>query len=247
MGALIDLTGQKFNRLQVISKSPKRNASGQVYWNCLCECGKECVVCGTSLRSGHTKSCGCLNIETNIKKCESRIIDLTGQKFGKLTVIAREGKHIQKGGQAKTTWLCKCECGNTHIATGCGLKDGKIKSCGCLKTSYGEYLIERILIESNLFFEKEYQFSDCILPSGRPARFDFYVDNKFLIEFDGKQHFLKEAGWGEKDNLEKTQERDKFKNNYCLSKGIPLYRIPYTEEDNVHTFKDLIQDKFLVE
>lgn len=246
MGKFIDLTGQKFDRLQVLSKSSKRNAAGQVYWNCMCDCGNECVVCGSSLRSGHTKSCGCLSMETTAEKGRNRLVDISGQRFGKLVVLNREGSYTYSDNQTKTTWRCQCDCGKIHIATGSDLKGGKIKSCGCLKTSYGEYIIEQILINNNIPFIKEYSFTDCVLPSGRLARFDFYIDNKLLIEFDGKQHFIeKGAGW-EAESLEVIQKRDIFKNNYCLSKGIPLYRIPYTEEENLHSIEDLIQEKFLI-
>ena len=56
------------------------------------------------------------------RKC----IDLTGQKFGRLTVIERaenKGRNV--------CWLCKCECGNEKVIVGGNLKSGKIMSCGC--------------------------------------------------------------------------------------------------------------------
>lgn len=55
-----------------------------------------------------------------------KVIDLTGQVFGRLTVIKRaenRGKIVY--------WLCRCECGNEVEVRGNHLKDGKIKSCGC--------------------------------------------------------------------------------------------------------------------
>ena len=54
-------------------------------------------------------------------------LQLIGQRFGKLTVIKLS--HLNKWGQ--THWLCKCDCGNNHIASGSHLKNGNIKSCGC--------------------------------------------------------------------------------------------------------------------
>lgn len=56
-------------------------------------------------------------------------IDLTGQKFGRLTVIKRADN--DKHGNAQ--WLCKCECGNETIVRGFLLKRGTTKSCGCLQ------------------------------------------------------------------------------------------------------------------
>ena len=68
MGKKIDLTGQTINRLVVIREAG-RDKGGNVLWLCRClgnngdDCGKEVVVSGDSLRSGHTKSCGCLQRE----------------------------------------------------------------------------------------------------------------------------------------------------------------------------------------
>ena len=64
----------------------------------------------------------------------TKLIDLTGQTFGLLTVIGREG--IDTTG--KTTWKSQCACGGVSIATGLNLKKGITKSCGCLKHRKGE-------------------------------------------------------------------------------------------------------------
>ena len=55
------------------------------------------------------------------------MIDLTGQKFGRLTVV--EFDRLQNH---KTYWKCACDCGLTVIATGNNLRNGNTKSCGCL-------------------------------------------------------------------------------------------------------------------
>lgn len=57
----LDLTGQIFGRLTVISEAPSIN--GRTRWNCLCSCGICLVVKAASLRSGNTKSCGCLHLD----------------------------------------------------------------------------------------------------------------------------------------------------------------------------------------
>lgn len=56
-----------------------------------------------------------------------KLIDLTGQKFGRLTVIERAGS--TKHGAAR--WQCKCECGNTTTVIGDELRKGNTTSCGC--------------------------------------------------------------------------------------------------------------------
>jgi hypothetical protein len=64
MGSFIDLTGKVFGRLTVVNKSEKRGTLNRIMWNCKCECGNYCVVNGSTLKVGDTKSCGCLFIES---------------------------------------------------------------------------------------------------------------------------------------------------------------------------------------
>jgi hypothetical protein len=56
-----NLTGKKFGRLTVIEYSHKQKYN--FYWKCKCDCGKECIIRSSNLKSGHTKSCGCFNKE----------------------------------------------------------------------------------------------------------------------------------------------------------------------------------------
>jgi hypothetical protein len=62
MGITIDLTGQTFGRLTVVSRSVAQR--GNSYWNCRCVCGVERRVSLPNLRSGHVRSCGCLSRES---------------------------------------------------------------------------------------------------------------------------------------------------------------------------------------
>lgn len=63
----IDLTNKKFHKLLVVQHMGKNKYDKHVY-RCLCDCGKECLVIAGHLRSGNTKSCGCYNIESIIKR-----------------------------------------------------------------------------------------------------------------------------------------------------------------------------------
>ena len=58
--------------------------------------------------------------------------DLTGQKYGKLTVLYRDKKVPGK----KTRWICKCDCGNIKSVKAVSLKKGETKSCGCAVQDY---------------------------------------------------------------------------------------------------------------
>lgn len=59
--------------------------------------------------------------------------DLTGQVFGRLTVIERAEDYIQPNGKHKPRWRCRCECGNEKIALASNLKRGITSSCGCFQ------------------------------------------------------------------------------------------------------------------
>ena len=55
-------------------------------------------------------------------------VDISGQKFGRLTVLVPTEERSLKG----IFWLCQCDCGNKKAVSGCDLRSGYIKSCGCL-------------------------------------------------------------------------------------------------------------------
>jgi hypothetical protein len=63
-----------------------------------------------------------------------KIEDLTGQKFGKMTVLGRD-TDIQS---RRTYWMCQCECGTIKSCRADSLKDGSIVSCGCRKREQGK-------------------------------------------------------------------------------------------------------------
>lgn len=66
-------------------------------------------------------------------KNNNKIKDLTGQKFGRLTVVGLADTETRK-----TYWICKCDCGNMKSVRSDSLLCGAIKSCGCLKRKQDE-------------------------------------------------------------------------------------------------------------
>lgn len=113
----IDLTGQTFGQLTVLQLDKVAKPKGIAYWACRCDCGKTVSVSRNHLRSGHTKSCG----HTHELK------DLTGQIFGKLKVLMYDEYRPYP-------WVCRCDCGQFISVSGGALRDGRQRSCGCLKT-----------------------------------------------------------------------------------------------------------------
>lgn len=60
------------------------------------------------------------------------IIDLTGQRFGRLVVIKRSDDKILPCGQKQICWLCRCDCGKEIVVRGSALRQSHTKSCGCI-------------------------------------------------------------------------------------------------------------------
>lgn len=63
-----------------------------------------------------------------------KLIDLTGKRFGHLTVIKRADDYVCSNGGKSVKWLCKCDCGNYHEVFSEPLRNGKSQSCGCGRT-----------------------------------------------------------------------------------------------------------------
>lgn len=63
----------------------------------------------------------------------SALIDITGNKYGMLSVLRR----VQNAPNGVARWECKCDCGNVVIVRGGNLKNGAVKSCGCLRHDIG--------------------------------------------------------------------------------------------------------------
>jgi hypothetical protein len=62
-----------------------------------------------------------------------KLIDLTGQRFGQLTVIELDKERSKLVSNRSSRWICQCDCGNLHTASSDNLCRGNTKSCGCLK------------------------------------------------------------------------------------------------------------------
>lgn len=114
-----------------------------------------------------------------------------------------------------------------------------------MKTSSLEEKIITILKKEKIKFQREKTYPD--LKFGY-YRFDFFLPQyNLLIEVDGAQHYkFSKLFHKKRQDFLKAQERDRRKNSYALSHNILLYRIPYFEIENINTFQDILQDKFLV-
>lgn len=235
----LTVIGQTYGEL--INKKPKE----RLFWICLCDCGNITYV-DTEHLTGYdnpnkrtTKSCGCIRHKSPVN-----YEDLTGKIFGWLTALERDHEYEKKCKTRITYWKCRCKCGQIKTVSAGHLKNGNTKSCGCMM-SKGEEKIQALLQENNIIFERQKQFPTAIFnDSGFPMKFDFFINNQFLLEYDGQQHYMPIKAWGGEERLIITQNKDNQKNNWCKQNNIILKRIPYTDLNKL-TFEDIMSDKYI--
>ena len=142
-----------------------------------------------------------------MRKCA----DLTGKKFGKLTVIKKADDYISPKGMHAPRWLCQCDCGKIKEIAQSSLNSGHAKSCGCSqyqgKTKHGLYGTRLYHIWSNM---KE----RC--NSKNNKRYNAY-GGRGITYCEQWNDFSEFSKWalenGYKDNL--TIERKDVNGNYC--------------------------------
>lgn len=157
--------------------------------------------------------------------CEGITRRFSWQKYGHLTVDYMIPQEKYK----RTLYSCTCDCGTTGIIVQANhLKNGKTKSCGCLK-SYPEEQIATLLTNNKILFEREKKFSD--LKYKNKLRFDFYLpDMNLVIEYNGKQHYEFIDYYGDEEDFKIAQLRDRIKQEYCTKNSINYLVIRYDED-----------------
>lgn len=140
----------------------------------------------------------------------------------------------------KVTWTCdKGHWWDTSIYS---RTSGSMTGCPYCRKSKGERRVAESLRKLGIEYISEVSISDLIGVGGGLLKFDFAIlDNrgfiKAFIEYDGEFHF---ESWYDGDGHETTVKHDKMKNDYCVRRKIPLYRIPYFEYERVSEIVDKI-------
>lgn len=163
----LNLLGERFGRLTVI-KEAGRDKHKNVRWECLCDCGGTSTCTTNTLRRGHSKSCGCLQKEVAKNNTWK---DLTGRKFGRLLVI-KEDDSVKLKDKGRSNWVCKCDCGNTHIVNTSSLNGRHTQSCGCIQK---EGARERFSGSNHHSFRPDFTPEDRL----KKRRYVLGMDNEF--------------------------------------------------------------------
>ena len=135
-----------------------------------------------------------------------RLIDLTGQKFGRLTVIERAEDYVSPNGVSEPRWLCRCNCGNSLAVRGSLLRSEQTRSCGCLmreKTRALGKMSTHGLSKTRLHKIWRGMKDRCFNPKN--PSYPYYGNRKITVCDEWKQDFKSFYNWamsnGYADNL----------------------------------------------
>lgn len=229
VGKFFDLTGQRFGRLVVIERAENRiyqcgGTCGQ--WKCQCDCGEIVIKTSQGLRSGKSKSCGCLRLENGNKPFLFMVDDTIKTKYSNFVILEQlmisrvNEKHRDK------KYRCKCvDCGEEQVILEhtLALNIGSCRACSD-KYSYPAKYFYWFLKQVGIDFDTEYS------PKwlGR-YRFDFhFVKNskEYIVEVDGSQHYTH----GHKRlTVDEVKAIDRKKENLALEHGISVIRLECME------------------
>jgi len=245
-----DLVGQKFDKLLVLKKIGVDSKRQECIYLVRCDCGKEFEILSGRLRNKKIQlhqcyDCGmiqigksnsiCNNIEKSLYfKYPELLLEWDYEKNNKLGL---DPKRIYPKTDKKAWWKNK-ECGHewyTSIKTRVILNSGCSICTSNRKESKGATLITQYLNKNDIFYIKEYKIKDCKYVYSLFFDFAIFEDKekvklKYLIEFDGRQHYEAINLFGWEENLILIKKRDSTKNEYCKNNNINLIRIPYWEE-----------------
>ena len=170
----INYVGRRYGMLvveEVIYEKMTTGCRGTITkFKCKCDCGNEKIIRADSIRYRNKRSCGCNSLNQRRKNKRK---DITGEKYGRLTVLEMIWGNRAEG--TRTKCRCICECGAEVIVSADQLKRGNTGSCGCynkdviskiktkdwtgIKTPFGVEFV------SQAYQKNKRWFWNCICPS----------------------------------------------------------------------------------
>lgn len=228
------VVGQVYNHLRVIERGPNYVApSGKAefsQWWCECDCGNRILVLGSSLTTGHTKSCGCLS--RRYKVSDEVMLH---KRFGLLVVDSRAPSHKIPSGSVYDMWNCTCDCGKKTVSFGRQLRNGHASSCGCQRvirqaeakwTPKAEIWAKQYFNEHDIDYAYQQTFPNLTGANNGLLSYDFYLaDYNLLLELNGLQHYKPVDWFGGETTFKQQVVNDQTKRNYAEEHGYRLYVI----------------------
>ena len=160
--------------------------------------------------------------------------DLSGQKFGRLTVVKQVEDYISPRGKHYAMWCCRCDCGNLCSVSGADLRNGMSKSCGCARISSMEFNVKQYFEHNAVVFYTQYKFDNLVGVNNGKLSYDFYLPQyNVLVECQGIQHYEPIEYFGGEEQFKIQQEHDRRKREYAKKNGYKLLEIWYYDYDKI--------------
>lgn len=165
------------------------------------------------------------------KKTVKDIQEFLNKNYGKNKFIIK-GNYINKDTPLE---ILHADCNNIITPTWNNIREGRF-GCKYCNMSSGELKISNILTEENIDFEFQTCFNECKDEKCLPFDFCIEMNNEYyLIEYDGRQHFLPIFGYSNEERikeLDKCKKHDKIKNDFIKNfDNVHLLRISYKIKD----------------
>ncbi|MCD7862548.1 MAG: transcriptional regulator [Lachnospiraceae bacterium] len=189
-----DVTGERFGMLTARYSTGRKDSGGSYIWHCTCDCGGEIDASLHQLQAGYRKSCGCLS--------HTQLQDLTGKRFGRLTVVRYAGKW-----EGKHRWQCLCDCGQECTVTHYNLLSNKTRSCGCLKQDTARENLKLVKGTSVSVLERNAARLYSTNTSGHTGVYQNKKTGKWIAEmiFQGRMYYL--GCYTDKEDAVKARHR----------------------------------------
>lgn len=201
---LLEKPGDKFGKWTLIEHPYKSRK-----WVCRCECGTVREVRIDALKAGNTLSCGCdtKRLQSEAKIRQGSKYDLTGQRFGKWTVLKYAGH---------SKWLCRCDCGTEQeIPTG-SLKFGSTHMCrACVAKYFKENPTKATHKGSGTKLYRVYYAMHQRCENKKTRNYKRYGGRgiKVCEEWSGENGFLNFREWAYANGYKEGKEIDRINND----------------------------------
>jgi len=169
--------------------------------------------------------------------------DLTGQRFGRLTVIKQGEYYIcPANGYRYVQWFCKCDCGNERTVRTCALRSGDTQSCGCIAK---EILIKRNTTHNKYHSRLHSIWSNmknrCSNPNSK--RYKDYGGRGITVCEEWKENFENFYNWAVQNGYEKELTLDRVDTNKGYNQENCRWATYQTQANNTRTNKYIVYKK----
>lgn len=214
----------KFGKLKILEYVGLNKRKERLF-KCECDCGRKKNIKLINLKSGHTKSCGCIGTGSDV-------IDLTGKIYTWLTVLTLTGSTKHR----ESRWVCQCKCGKIKTVLRKNLINGQTKSCGCYNKFIKSQQIGSSNPNYNFSISDEERFNR---RNNKIVEWSFNVKKKFNFKCDCcesknrlNSHHLNGYNWD-------------VENRYNVKNGVCLCRKCHLKFHKLYGFKDSIKKQYL--